>query len=147
MLREAAYETRRLEEYLDRIDQIDPGRLKQYEEATGLALARCQRRFFRRFSGPTSRRKSAGLMAEIRRRAIYQRVSGNRPQGRGAGRRSLAHRPRSRPTCVPSGARAFDASASPSLRTESSRFNKEHLDQDAHLDAVLIGPGHSLYAA
>ena len=26
-------------------------------------------------------------------------------------------------------------------------FHKEHLDQDQHLDAVLIGPGHPLYAA
>ncbi len=26
-------------------------------------------------------------------------------------------------------------------------FHKEHLEQDAHLDAVLMGPGHPLYAA
>ena len=26
-------------------------------------------------------------------------------------------------------------------------FHKEHLEQDQHLDAVLIGPGHPLYAA
>ena len=26
-------------------------------------------------------------------------------------------------------------------------FHKEHLEQDAHLDAVLVGPGHPLYAA
>ena len=26
-------------------------------------------------------------------------------------------------------------------------FHKEHLDQDQHLDAVLLGPGHPLYAA
>jgi hypothetical protein len=26
-------------------------------------------------------------------------------------------------------------------------FHKEQLDQDAHLDAVLVGPGHPLYAA
>src|SRR5262249_50013803 len=26
-------------------------------------------------------------------------------------------------------------------------FHKEHLDQDQHLDAVLVGPGHALYAA
>src|SRR5690606_5001462 len=26
-------------------------------------------------------------------------------------------------------------------------FYKEHLDQDQHLDAVLLGPGHPLYAA
>src|SRR5262252_4560987 len=40
MLREAAYEPRRLDEYLDLIDRIDPGQLRLYEEATGIALAR-----------------------------------------------------------------------------------------------------------
>lgn len=40
MLRDAAYDPRRLDEYIDQIDRIDPNRLKQYEEATGIALAR-----------------------------------------------------------------------------------------------------------
>jgi len=40
MLREAAYDPRRLDEYLDQIDRIDPAKLKQYEKATGIALAR-----------------------------------------------------------------------------------------------------------
>src|SRR5439155_20810193 len=40
MLREAAYEPRRLDEYLDQIDRIDPRKLQLYEEATGIALAR-----------------------------------------------------------------------------------------------------------
>jgi hypothetical protein len=37
MLREAAYAPRRLEQYLDQIDKIDPTRLKLYEQATGIA--------------------------------------------------------------------------------------------------------------
>src|SRR5208282_2614791 len=40
MLREAAYEPRRLEQYLDQIDKIDPTRLQMYEQATGIALAK-----------------------------------------------------------------------------------------------------------
>ena len=40
MLREAAFDPRRLDDYLDQIARIDPARLKQYEEATGIALAR-----------------------------------------------------------------------------------------------------------
>ena len=40
MLREAAYDPRRLDEYIDQIDKIDPEKLKKYEEATGIALAR-----------------------------------------------------------------------------------------------------------
>jgi SNF2 family DNA or RNA helicase len=40
MLRDAAYDPRRLDEYLDQIDRIDPARLQAYEDATGIALAR-----------------------------------------------------------------------------------------------------------
>src|SRR6266496_1107304 len=40
ILREAAHDPRRLDEYLDRIEQIDPKRLQEYEKATGIALAR-----------------------------------------------------------------------------------------------------------
>jgi SNF2 family DNA or RNA helicase len=40
MLREAANDPRRLDEYLDQIERIDPQRLLQYEQATGIALAR-----------------------------------------------------------------------------------------------------------
>jgi SNF2 family DNA or RNA helicase len=39
MLRQAAYDPRRLDEYIDQIDRIDPIKLKEYEEATGIALA------------------------------------------------------------------------------------------------------------
>ena len=39
-LREAAHDPRRLEEYLDKIEQVDPAKLTQYEQATGIALAR-----------------------------------------------------------------------------------------------------------
>ena len=38
ILREAAFDPRRLDDYLDQIDRIDPARLRQYEEATGIAL-------------------------------------------------------------------------------------------------------------
>ena len=40
MLREVAYEPRRLDDYLDVIDEIDPEKLELYEDATGIALAR-----------------------------------------------------------------------------------------------------------
>src|SRR5690606_18016876 len=40
MLRDAAHDPRRLDEYLDLIERIDPARLKEYENATGIALAR-----------------------------------------------------------------------------------------------------------
>ena len=40
MLREVAYEPRRLDDYLDVIERIDPRQLELYEDATGIALAR-----------------------------------------------------------------------------------------------------------
>jgi SNF2 family DNA or RNA helicase len=40
MLREAAHDPRRLDEYLDIIENVDPLRLVRYEQATGIALAR-----------------------------------------------------------------------------------------------------------
>ena len=35
----------------------------------------------------------------------------------------------------------------PETSYRKATFRKEHLDQDQHLDAVLVGPGHPLYAA
>jgi SNF2 family DNA or RNA helicase len=40
ILREAANDPRRLDEYLDQIERVDAKRLLQYEQATGIALAR-----------------------------------------------------------------------------------------------------------
>src|SRR5213595_1662645 len=40
MLREAAHDPRRLDDYLDQIARIDPAKLKKYEQATGIALAK-----------------------------------------------------------------------------------------------------------
>jgi SNF2 family DNA or RNA helicase len=40
MLREAAFDPRRLDDYLDRIERMDPEKLQRYEQATGIALAR-----------------------------------------------------------------------------------------------------------
>ena len=40
MLRDAAVDPRRLDDYLDQIDRINPDKLREYEQATGIALAR-----------------------------------------------------------------------------------------------------------
>ena len=39
-LRDAAYDPRRLDHYLDQIEKIDPQKLEEYEKMTGIALAR-----------------------------------------------------------------------------------------------------------
>jgi hypothetical protein len=145
MLREAAYEPRRLEEYLDRIDQIDPGRLKQYEEATGLALARAnvdfssflrsnveaeERRLMPKYVGEQfiNASQEIGLKVEARADGLW-RIDHVLADLRSERRESVRR----------------IGKPEPSYRKLT--FHKEHLDQDAHLDAVLIGPGHSLYAA
>ncbi len=40
MLRDAAYDPKNIDEYLDEIERIDPARLQEYERATGIALAK-----------------------------------------------------------------------------------------------------------
>ena len=59
MLREVAHDPRRLEEYLEHIEAVDPQRLMEYEQATGIALARANVDFSG-FNAQTWRRKSAG---------------------------------------------------------------------------------------
>jgi len=145
MLRQAAYDPRRLEEYLDQIDRIDPAKLKQYEEATGIALARSHVDF--------SAFQSRNLEIEERRlmpRYVEQqflgaaREVGLRVEPRADGLWRIEH--------VPADLRSERLRSVQRLgKAETSyrklTFRKEHLEQDAHLDAVLMGPGHPLYAA
>ena len=145
MLRQAAYDPRRLEEYLDQIDRIDPAKLKQYEEATGIALARSHVDF--------SAFQSRNLEIEERRlmpRYVEQqflgaaREVGLRVEPRADGLWRIEHVPADlRSERLRSVQRLGKAEASYRKLT----FRKEHLEQDAHLDAVLMGPGHPLYAA
>jgi len=145
MLRQAAYDPRRLEEYLDQIDRIDPAKLKQYEEATGIALARSHVDF--------SAFQSRNLEIEERRlmpRYVEQqflgaaREVGLRVEPRADGLWRIEHVPADlRFERLRSVQRLGKAEASYRKLT----FRKEHLEQDAHLDAVLMGPGHPLYAA
>jgi superfamily II DNA or RNA helicase len=145
MLREAAYEPRRLEEYLDRIDQIDPARLKQYEEATGLALARANVDFstFLKSNVEAEERRLMPKYVEEQFFKASQEI-GLKVEARADGLWRIEHvladlRSERRESVRRVG------KPDPSYRKLT--FHKEHLDQDAHLDSVLIGPGHPLYAA
>ena len=53
----------------------------------------------------------------------------------------------SSPTSAPTGWNPSDASASPRPPIASSLSTRSHLEEDQHLDAILLGPGHPLYAA
>ena len=145
MLREVAYEPRRLDDYLDAIDRIDPDLLDRYEEATGIALARGyvdfsafsqanleaeERRLMPRYveSHFVNAAKAVGLRVEARADGLW-RVEHVRAELRSD--RLAAVRRLGPPD--------------PSYRKLT--FYKEHLEQDQHLDAVLLGPGHPVYAA
>ena len=145
MLREVAYEPRRLDDYLDAIDRIDPELLDRYEEATGIALARGHVDF--------SAFAKANLEAEERRlmpRYVEShfvsaaKAVGQRTEARADGLWRIEHvRADLRSERLASVRRLGPSDSSYRKLT----FYKEHLEQDQHLDAVLLGPGHPVYAA
>jgi len=145
MLREAAHDPRRLDEYLSQLDGIDPDRLKSYEEATGIALARAHVDF----SGVQRRNLE---VEEKRLMPLYvegfflnaAREVGLKVEARADGLRRVEY--------VPADLRSERLQAVRKLgKPESSyrkiTFHKHHLEETAHGDAVLMGPGHRLYAA
>ena len=145
MLREVAYEPRRLDDYLEAIERIDPEILSRYEEATGIALAKAHVDF--------STFAQANLEAEERRlmpRYVEShfmeaaKVVGLRVEARADGLWRVPH--------VLADLRSDRLAAVRKLGKPETSYRKitlykEHLDQDRHLDAELLGPGHPLYAA
>jgi len=145
ILREAAYDPRRLDEYIDQIDRIDPAKLKQYEEATGIALARSHVDFtgFQRLNLEVEEKRLMPRYVEAQFIAAAREV-GLRIEARADGLWRVEHVPADlRSERLQSVHRM--GKADPSYRKIT--FHKQHLEQDAHLDAVLLGPGHPLYAA
>ena len=145
MLREVAYEPRRLDDYLDVIERIDPRQLELYEDATGIALARAhvdfssfsqanleaeERRLMPRYVEAhfLSAAKAVGLRTDVRADGLcrIEHVRADLRSERLAAVRRLG---------------------TPEASYRKLTFYKGHLEQDQHLDAVLLGPGHSLYAA
>lgn len=145
MLRDAAYDPRRLEEYLDQIDRIDPARLQAYEDVTGIALARSHVDFstFQRRNLEVEEKRLMPRYVEAQFVAAARQV-GLRVEPRADGLWRIEH--------VLADLRSERLQSVRRLgKAESSyrkiTFHKHHLEQDAHLDAVLMGPGHPLYAA
>jgi SNF2 family DNA or RNA helicase len=145
MLREAAYDPRRLDEYLDQIDRIDPAKLKEYEDATGIALAQSHVDFtgFQRRNLEVEEKRLMPRYVETQFIAAAKEV-GLRVEPRADGlwriERVLADLRSERLRSV-----HRLGKADPSYRKIT--FHKHHLEQAAHVDAVLMGPGHALYAA
>jgi SNF2 family DNA or RNA helicase len=145
ILREAAFDPRRLDDYLDQITRIDPAKLKQYEEATGIALARANVDF--------SSIQQANAEAEERRlmpRYVEEHfikasaAVGLKVEPRADGLWRIEH---ALADLRSDRLQAVRKLGKPETSYRKVTFRKEHLDQDQHLDAVLIGPGHALYAA
>jgi superfamily II DNA or RNA helicase len=145
MLREAAYDPRRLDEYLDQIDRIDPAKLKEYEDATGIALARSHVDFtgFQRRNLEVEEKRLMPRYVEAQFLAAAKEV-GLRVEPRADGLWRIEHVVADlRSDRLRSVQRL--GKAEPSYRKVT--FHKHHLEQSAHVDAVLMGPGHPLYAA
>lgn len=145
LLREAANDPRRLQEYLEMIERVDPQRLLQYEQATGIALARSNVDF--------SSFQQANVEAEERRlmpRYVEDyfvkacAAVGLKIEARADGLWRIEH--------VLADLRSERLEAVRKLGKaevgyKKLTFRKTDLDQDQHVDAILVGPGHSLYAA
>ena len=147
MLREVAYEprrSRRLSRYV--IEQIDPRQLlAQYEDATGIALARAHVDFssFAQANLEAEERRLMPRYVESHFLSAAEAV-GLRTETRADGLWRIEHVRADLRSERLAAVRRLGASQS-SYRKLT--FYKEHLEQDQHLDAVLLGPGHSLYGA
>jgi len=143
MLRDAAYEPGRLDDYLDQIDNIDPDKLRQYEEATGIALARSHVNLGS-FERANLEAEEHRLMPEYVARHFLATADliGLRVEQRADGLWRVER--------VPQDLRSDRLESARRAKPESSyrkiTFNKTDLEQDRHVDAALLGPGHPLYA-
>ena len=145
MLREVAYEPRRLDDYLDVIERIDPRQLELYEDATGIALARAHVDFssFAQANLEVEERRLMPRYVEAHFLSAAKAV-GLRTDVRADGLCRIEHvRADLRSERLAAVRRLGTAEASYRKLT----FYKEHLEQDQHLDAVLLGPGHPIYGA
>jgi superfamily II DNA or RNA helicase len=145
MLREAAVDPRKLDDYLDQIDRINPEKLREYEEATGIALARGHVDFtgFQQRNLEIEERRLMPGYVEQQFIAASKRV-GLRVEPRADGLWRVEH--------VLADLRserlqAVQRLGKPLSEYRKFTFQKDRLEQDQHVDAVLLGPGHSLYAA
>jgi superfamily II DNA or RNA helicase len=145
MLRDAALDPRRLEDYIDQIMAMDPSRLQQYEDATGIALARANVDFSG-FQHANAEAEEKRLMPRYVEDHFVKASNaiGLRVEPRADSLWRVEH--------VLSDLRSDRLSSirkigKPEQSYRKITFRKEDLDKDQNLDAVLVGPGHPLYAA
>jgi len=144
MLRQAAYDPRRLDEYLDQIERIDLKKLEEYERLTGIALARAYVDF-RAFQKQNVEAEERRLMPEYVARQFLEaaKVVGLRVEERADGLWRIPYVPADLRSQHWRSVRRY---GKPEGEYRKVTFYKEHLETDRHLDAVLLSPGHPLYA-
>jgi Helicase conserved C-terminal domain/Domain of unknown function (DUF3883) len=145
ILRDATHNPHKLDEYLEKIEGIDPQKLKDYEEMTGIALARAYVDF------PTVQRSNF-IAEEKRLMPVYIEKYFSKAAGmvgltverRADGLLRIRHVPASFRSSRMRAARRFGK-----LETDYKKitFHKEDLVGDQYSDAELVSPGHPLYAA
>jgi len=136
---------RRLDEYLDLIEKVDPSRLVRYEQATGIALARANVDFsgFQRANVEAEERRLMPSYVEDQFIKASKEI-GLKVEPRADGLWRVEHvladlRSERLQTVRNMG--------KPETSYRKVTFNKEDLEQNQHIDAVLLGPGHPLYSA
>jgi SNF2 family DNA or RNA helicase len=145
MLREAAYNPTRLDEYEAQIQGISIEKLERYEEATGIALAHRQVSLDR-VRPKDWRSEERRLMPEFVERFFIQAADRVklRVEPRADGLWRVEHVPqRLRRPSLP----AVQRFGPPEKEYPKLTFRKEQLREDRHLDAELLSPGHALFAA
>ena len=144
MLRDVAYEPSELDDHLDLIERIDPTILEQYEQATGIALAQAHVNFaaFAKTNLEAEERRLMPRYVESHFLAAAREV-GLRPEARADG---LWRIERVTADFRSERLNAVQKLGKPAQSYRKLTFYKEHLEQNNHLDAVLLGPGHALYA-
>ena len=145
MLREAAYNPTRLADYMDQIERISPEKLKQFEQATGVAMATSSVDLSR-VREQDFRSEERRLMPEYVEKFFLQaaEVAKLRVEPRADALWRVGHVPgRLRATTLHSVKRY----GPPKVEYRKLTSHKEHLKETRHLDAELLSPGHPLFRA
>lgn len=147
MIQEATFNPGRLEEKLDDLASIDPEKWRQYEEATGVALARDMFDVdrFKRFQDQNFEVEERRLMpkyVEEQFRKIAPLV-GLRTETRADGLLRIEHVIQDLRSDRWESARRL---GKPNSEYRKVTFDKEVFDKEANFDAELVGPGHPLYS-
>ncbi|HZS92984.1 MAG TPA: helicase-related protein [Chloroflexota bacterium] len=145
ILREAAYSPRSIDAYLEQIERIDPNRLKEYEEATGIALAK-KNVDLSRVNYQDIRSFERRLMPEYVESFFRSMAESTmvRLEDRADGLLRIEHVPVRLRQVTSAAARRYGL---PSVSYPKLTFRKQDLLRSEHADAELLSPGHPLFAA